>query len=587
MKDRVLLKGEKVSTGIGIGRLFFIDRDFAQIPHLSLADRPGTVEAEKKRFLDAVGMCSRELAKVIEELDVTSEIKSILEAHRMMITDQSFVDNVITTIEEKMINPEWAVLTVIQNMVNSLVSSNSNYYLKAKAADLNVIRDKIISSLISGSASEPFAKALPEEDFILAASNISVSELNYLSKRPGFKGMVLEAPGGVSHLTVVIRALEVPAVLGIDNLIGELDYGDMIIVDGGNGEVVLRPSEKEIVEAGKKKKRLEKYFAKFMTDTLEPSVSKDGRVLKVGGNIDQSGEVELVKKNGGEFIGLFRTELMFLDRIDLPSEEEHFRIYYETLHRALPLRTTIRIFDFGEDKAGKIAYKGSMGMRGIRLCRTRPDIFLPQIRALIRVAALGNLNILLPFVSTVHEVDDFKEMLFRQADEMGLRNNLSSVKTGAMIEVPSAVFIAEQLAHEVNFFSVGTNDLIQYMMAVERKDQFSSEYFSHYHPAIIRVLFQLVHIAKERGREISVCGEMASDPYLGLVFLAMGVSSLSMTPVFIPIIKKIIRSGYVPEGDDLLRKILLSSEKEEVVKILKEYMTDRYPNVFTSEWNNN
>ncbi|HRZ80323.1 MAG TPA: phosphoenolpyruvate-utilizing N-terminal domain-containing protein, partial [bacterium] len=389
MKDRVLLKGEKVSTGIGIGRLFFIDRDFAQIPHLSLADRPETVESEKKRFLDAVGMCSRELAKVIEELDVTSEIKSILEAHRMMITDQSFIENVVTVIEEKMINAEWAVLTVIQNMVNSLVSSNSNYYLKAKAADLNVIRDKIISGLISGSASESFAKSLPVEDFILAAANISVSELNYLSKNPGFKGMILEAPGGVSHLTVVIRALEVPAVLGIDNLVGELDYGDMIIVDGGNGEVVLRPSEKEIIEAGKKKKRLEKYLAKFMTDALEPSVSKDGRVLKVGGNIDQSGEVELVKKNGGEFIGLFRTELMFLDRTDLPSEEEHFRIYYETLHRALPLRTTIRIFDFGEDKAGKIAYKGSMGMRGIRLCRTRPDIFLPQIRALIRAAALG------------------------------------------------------------------------------------------------------------------------------------------------------------------------------------------------------
>ena len=587
MKDRVLLKGEKVSTGIGVGRLFFIDRNFARIPHLSLADRPETVVSEKERFLEAVDMCSKELAKVIDELDVSSEIKSILEAHRMMITDQFFIENVIAVIQEKMINSEWAVLTVIQNMVNSLVSSNSSYYLKAKAADLNVIRDKIISSLISGSASETFAKSLPSEDFILAASNISVSELNYLSKNPGFKGMVLEAPGGVSHLTVVIRALEVPAVLGIDNLVGELDFGDMIIVDGGNGEVVLRPSEKEIIEAGKKKRRFEKYFAKFMTGVLEPSVSKDGRILKVGGNIDQSGEIELVKKNGGEFIGLFRTELMFLDRTDLPSEEDHFNIYYETLHRALPLRTTIRTFDFGEDKAGKIAYKGSMGMRGIRLCRTRPDIFLPQIRALIRAAVLGNLNILLPFVSTVHEVDDFKEMLFRQADEMGLRSNLNSVKIGAMIEVPSAVFIAEQLAHEVSFFSVGTNDLIQYMMAVERKDQFSSEYFSHYHPAIIRVLFQLVHIARERGREISICGEMASDPYLGLVFLAMGVSSLSMTPVSIPIIKKIIRSGYVKEGDDLLRKILLSSEKEEVVKILKEYMTDRYPNVFTSEWNNN
>ncbi|HNW82708.1 MAG TPA: phosphoenolpyruvate--protein phosphotransferase [bacterium] len=587
MKERILLKGEKVSIGIGVGRLFFIDRDFAKIPHLSLQDKKEIIDAEVDRFLSAVDMCSRELEKVIDELDVESEIKSILEAHMMMITDETFIKSITDTIEKKKINSEWAVISVIQPMVNHLVASDSSYYLKAKAADLNVIRDKIISSLISGSVSATFTKNLPEEDFILGASNISVSELNYLSKNENFKGIVLEAPGGVSHLTVVIRALEIPAVLGIPDLVKELDFRDIIIVDGGNGEVVLRPSEKEITEAKKKRKRLEKYFAKFMSDASEPSVSKDGRVLKVGGNIDQTGEIEFVKKNGGEFIGLFRTELMFLDRSDIPSEEEHYQIYYQTLHRALPLRATIRIFDFGEDKNGRIASKGFMGMRGIRLCKTRPDVFIPQIRGLVRAAGLGNLNILLPFVSTVHEVDFFKEMLFKEADSMGLRKNLANVKTGAMIEVPSAVFIAEQLAREVDFFSVGTNDLIQYMMAVERKDQFSSEYFSHYHPAIIRVLFQLVHVAKEQDREISICGEMASDPYLGLVFLAMGVSSLSMTPVAIPIMKKIIRSGFVSEGETLLRKMLLSSEKEEVVKILKEYMTNRYPNVFTSEWNNN
>ena len=183
-------------------------------------------------------------------------------------------------------------------------------------------------------------------------------------------------------------------------------------------------------------------------------------------------------------------------------------------------------------------------------------------------------------------MDDFKEVLHREARDLGLEKNLKSVKIGAMIEVPAAVFIAEQLASEVDFFSVGTNDLIQYMMAVERKDEGSSEYFSHYSPPIVRVLFQLAHVAKERGKYISICGEMAADKYFPLVFLAMGINSLSMSPTSIPIVKKIIKSGYEKEGDYLLKKILMATDKYEVKDILRTFMTDKYPHIFSKEWNN-
>ena len=587
MNQRKVLSGEKVTGGIGIGRLYYIDRDFVSIPHLSLDDRPELLKNEVKRFLDAVNFLEKELSKFQKDRNIDAETRSILEAHRMMLMDPMVSEYVSKEINEHKINAEWAILNVFQSITSMLSSNKVDYYIKAKVADMDIVRDKLLSELMGKDDDISFADALPEEDFVICSSTLTVSELNILSKNPHVKGIVLEAPGGVSHLTVVLRVLEIPAVMGIPSLISELDFGDIIVVDGVKGEVILRPERNEIKRYIRKKQKFEQYFARFLKDVEQPAVSKDEHKIGVGGNIDQAGEVDLVKKYGGEFIGLFRTELMFLDRKDIPSEEEHTEVYYQTLHQALPMRATIRILDFGEDKEGGIIHKGFMGMRGIRLCKLRPDVFIPQIRGLIRAAELGNLNILLPFVSAVHEVDDFKEVLHREARDMGLEKNLRSVKIGAMIEVPAAVFISEQLASEVDFFSVGTNDLIQYMMAVERKDEGSSEYFSHYSPAIVRVLFQLAHVAKERNKYISICGEMAADKYFPLVFLAMGINSLSMSPTSIPIIKKIIKTGYAHEGDFLLKKILLATDKHEVKNILSTFMIDKYPNIFSKEWNNN
>jgi len=586
LNQRKVLSGEKVTGGIGIGRLYYIDRDFVSIPHLSLDDRPKLLKNEVKRFLDAVSFLERELSKFQKDQNIDAETRSILEAHRMMLMDPMVSEYVSKEINEHKINAEWAILNVFQSITSMLSSNEVDYYIKAKVADMDIVRDKLLSELMGKDDDISFADALPEEDFVICSSTLTVSELNILSKNSHVKGIVLEAPGGVSHLTVVLRILEIPSVMGVPSLISELDFGDIIVVDGVKGEVILRPERNEIKKYIRKKQKFEQYFASFLKDVDQPAVSKDEQKIGVGGNIDQAGEVDLVKKYGGEFIGLFRTELMFLDRKDIPTEEEHTEVYYQTLHQALPMRATIRILDFGEDKEGNIIHKGFMGMRGIRLCKLRPDVFIPQIRGLIRAAELGNLNILLPFVSAVHEVDDFKEVLHREARNMGLEKNLKSVKIGAMIEVPAAVFISEQLASEVDFFSVGTNDLIQYMMAVERKDEGSSEYFSHYSPSIVRVLFQLAHVAKERNKYISICGEMAADKYFPLVFLAMGINSLSMTPTSIPIIKKIVKSGYAEEGDYLLKKILLATDKYEVKNILSTFMIDKYPHIFKKEWNN-
>ena len=581
MRERLELQGEKVCGGIGAGKLFFIDRKYSKIPHLDRNEEE--IPDEISRFDLAVKNAEAELDSILSQKNIGSETASILEAHKMMLTDLTLSEMVKNMISESKINAEWAVLGVFDRLISVLDQNTTDYYVKAKIADWEVIRDKLISELTGGSHS--VLNKLPQDDFIVCAKNLTVDELHTISQNKNVRGIVLESPGGVSHLTMVLRSLEIPAVMGVPDLIHLLDYGDMLIVNGFKGKVVLRPTKDEITTALRKAEEFKSYFARFLENIDTPSVSRDDHRLKVGGNIDQIGEVDFVKKYGGEFIGLFRTELMFSKDGEIPTEETNYDVYYQVLHRALPLRATIRIFDFGEDKSGAIVTKGFMGMRGIRLCEGRPDVFVPQIRALIRAAKLGNLNILLPFVSTTHEVDGFKEILFKTAAEMGMNENLKSIKIGAMIEVPASVFIIEKIADEVDFFSIGTNDLIQYLMAVERKDQFSSDYFSYYHPAVIRVINHIVTVAKAKNKPVNICGEMASDPYLPLMFLAMGIDALSMNPASIPIIKKIIKCGYLHEGEEILNLLLAAKDREEVLNALKRCMVDKYPNIFKKEWN--
>jgi len=259
-------------------------------------------------------------------------------------------------------------------------------------------------------------------------------------------------------------------------------------------------------------------------------------------------------------------------------------VYYEMLQRSHPMEVTIRVFDFGEDKNGGFCATSSMGIRGIRFCFLYPDIFIPQVRGLIRAAALGNLRILLPFVSAVDEVREFRRVITEQAKEMRLEKNLKHVKIGAMIELPAALFIAEMLGKEVDFFSVGTNDLVQYLMAVERKDKALSTYFSHFHPAVLRALYNLSHVARKNNVELSVCGEMGGDPYFTPLFLGMGILNLSMSPVAIPVVKKIVRTTSQSSGKALLNRLLMTTSESEMRDILEREMEEHYPHVFRKEW---
>ncbi len=582
-KKSKVLHGEKIVEGIGIGVLFYIDKDFSTIPHLCLLD--SAIPDETARFLNAVDKSEKELQKIMDDSALQGDARSILEAHRMMLVDSTMIDAIKTEIATNKINAEWAVLNVYNNMIQMLSGKSSDYYIKAKIADLEVVKEKIISALYLKTNNQQ--KELPKEDFILCSKNLTVSELYEVSKNPLLKGIALEMPGGVSHITVVLRALGIPSVLSVPNLIKELDYGDHLIVDGVNGEVFLRPSKKIQQDYLEHKKIYDDYIAKFLKDADKPVQSKDGFQMAIGANIEMENEIELAKKYGADNIGLFRTEFLVLENNKMPSEDEHYNIYYQLLHRAFPMSVTIRTFDFGGDKSGNVITTSSpMGLRGVRFSKFAPELFIPQIRGLLRASVLGNLKILLPFISRIDEIDDFKTLLKNEAKELGLENNLKKIKIGVMIEVPAALFIAEMLAKKVDFFSVGTNDLIQYLMAVERKDKSMSDYFTGYHPSVVRSLYNISRVAKEHNIDISICGELGGDPFFSLVFLAMGFNALSMSAMSIPIIKKIIKNGYLREGQDMLNKILMIDNDKEMKEFLETEMKKKYPNVFKKIWIN-
>ncbi len=578
------LTGEKIVEGIGAGKVFFVDREFALIPHLYLRGGQKAREKERRRFLGVVKACDKELAAIMERQDLPREAFSILEAHRMMVSDPLLAEMVGERILEKGINAEWAVLSAFEEMTGRLQSDEADYYLRAKAADLDIIRDKILMSLLGGAHAASYIRNLPEEDFVLCAHSLSIADLSSLARNPHIRGIALEVPGGVSHLTIVLRSLGLPAVLGVDGLLTEVAGCSEVIVDGVAGEVILAPTEEQKNEYLRKKRLYEEYFAEFLADATSSAVSGDGSRVIVAANVEGEEEVELAKRYGADAIGLFRTELMFLEKGEIPTEEEHYAVYHEMLQRAYPMDVTIRVFDFSSDKEGGVHTTGALGLRGIRFCFLYPEIFLPQVRALIKAASSGNLQILLPFVSAVDEVREFRALLEEQARDMKLEKNLKRIKVGAMIELPATLFIAEMLAREVDFFSIGTNDLIQYLIAVDRREKALSHYFSHFHPAVLRALYNLSHISKKAGIGLSICGEMGGDPYFTLLFMGMGVMTLSMSPIAIPIVKKIVRSASIEEGRAFLNRMLMVGSESELREKIEREMEERYPHIFRKEW---
>jgi phosphotransferase system enzyme I (PtsI) len=578
-----VLKGIAASSGIVIGRAFLVHRGKMGIPQKAIG--PPQVAAEIKRFKRAIERSKRQLREIKEKI-TAEEVRRhffILDVHLMFLDDTMLIQDTIEVIKNRRINAEWA-LDIIIGKLNTAFDTIEDEYLRERKSDVNYVAQRIFRNLM-GSGHDDLAKI--KGNVIVVAHDLSPADtiqmnLNHVA------GFITDIGGRISHTAILSRSLGIPAIVGSETATSVINGGDLLIIDGYGGKVIINPDgaiSEEYIEKRKQIRLLEREVLKYAT---LPAETRDGYRIKMGANIELVEELPLAIRHGAEGIGLYRTEILYLNREDLPSEEEQFQTYRRIAEGVAPNSAVIRTLDIGGDKfLSKYGYdheaNPAMGLRAIRFSIKEPHLFKVQLRGILRASAFGKLKILFPMISGIPEVRKSKAILKEAKEELmgkGIPFD-EEIEVGTMIEIPSASIIADTLAHEVDFFSIGTNDLIQYALAIDRVNEHVSYLYEPLHPAILRMIKGIVEAGHGAGIEVGICGEMAADPAYILILLGMGLDELSMTPFYIPRVKKIMRRSSYEDAKQLLDEAYRLSTAAEIEDYVKGRMAERFPDDFT------
>jgi phosphotransferase system enzyme I (PtsI) len=578
------LQGLGVSSGIAIGRVHLLERGRIHVEKHSIKEEQ--VEREVAKFQHATKSAVEQLTGIkgtIPDDDVRKHA-FIIDAHILMLQDQFFLEEVIDTITSKKINVEWALDMVVSKFMSSF-EKVEDPYLRERGHDLDYIHQRLLRILAQKKASGIYDKSIRGKAIIVAhdLSPADTIQIN-LTKTSGF---VTDVGGRTSHTSIVARALEIPAVVGLGSITGIVKDNDTLIIDGDNGIVILNPTkevEKEYVArqvhiSGQRKEFLK--LGKLKAET------QDGFKIRVGANIELLAEMDIVERYGAEGIGLYRTEYIYLSRKDLPTEMDHYHIYRKLAENKAFKYTTIRTLDIGGDKfASSIEVakeiNPAMGLRAIRLCIKEMDLFRAQLRGILRASAHGPLKILFPMISGMEEVRKAKEVLKECMEELQ-RECVpfdKSIQIGIMVEVPATCMIADLLAGEVDFFSIGTNDLIQYTLAIDRVNEYVSYLYEPLHPAVLRMIKKTVDDAHAHNIEVAICGEMAGEPLYVPILLGLELDEMSMNAYSIPRVKKIIRGLRHGDCKDLVKELLTKDSPKESELLVRKAMARLFPNDF-------
>ena len=576
-------RGIGVSPGVVMGPALVLERRRAGVERKTL--EAGAIEAELDRLHEAVARSAEELADLKRRTDESlgHGVAQIFDAQALLLRDSMYIGEVITRVQERGQNAEWAVREVGRDLSNRL-SSIADVYLRERGTDVDDLTERLLRALFG---EEGHRLDQLSEPIVLFAHDLTPSETAQLEPSQVL-GFATDIGSRTSHTAIVARSLEIPAVVGLHDITGAVQSGEKVVLDGDEGLVFTSPSDALVAGYRDKQKSAARRRAELLESRDVPATTKDGFAVSLLANIESAADVDSALEHGAEGVGLFRSEYLYLRRPGvLPTEDEHYEEYRAVLERLAPRPVAIRTLDIGGEKLlpadPGVDPPGNslLGLRALRLALREREIFSTQLRGLLRASVHGNLQLLLPFVSTIDEVRESLGLIGEVRDQLVAEGHgvVESIPVGVMLEVPAAALIVDLLADEVDFLAIGSNDLIQYMLAVDRANDAVAHLYEPLHPAVLRVLRRIVSVAQERGIPVSMCGEMAAEPLTALVLVGFGIDQLSMNSVAIPLIKDVIRRLRREDAEQILGRAMELKTAQEIEDLVLEEFMSTFPDL--------
>lgn len=575
-RRRLRLSGIAASPGVAIGPAYVVDRRNVAVPHRVV--EKADIDSEIHRFRKGLRNTQTQLEQIKARLP-HGEHRQILKAQQLMLRDPDLASHVEQLVREEFICAEWALSRVTDEIRDTLRQADDEYF-RERSSDITFLAERVLLTL----RGEQTEEIRPPAGAVVVAHDLPPADTVDFA-RTEIVGIVTALGGQTSHSAIVARAMEIPAIAGAVRVDAEVEDGDMVIVDAIHGVVIVRPKPAELQEWELIRDRYERFEDRVQREHGLPAKASDGTHVVLRANVALETELGSARFHGAEGVGLYRTEFMFMHRDTAPTEEEHYRMAKRVLRKAAPYPVVFRTFDLGSDKPTSLVQfrederNPAMGLRSLRLALREREMFLAQLRGLLRAAVHGPLRIMLPLISGASELRSAYDAVAEaraQLEDAGMAH-AQEVPVGTMIEMPSAAIIADRIAPLVDFMSIGTNDLIQYTLAIDRDNDDVGYLYRPLHPAVLRLVHGVAAAGREQGISVSLCGEMAADPRYTWVLVGLGVRELSMNPSSIPVIKNIIRSSNIEQMEALAEQVLQAPDVDEAERLVLGVMREHFP----------